>query len=273
MLPDPVPVRLTVALLVNQTCNAARDRRRDMQTKSHLDLQVFKAQQTPKEALREGSSEQKTSNGSGAAVETDNRRRSVSAPRPAVGGRQKSERVAQRTKTDRQVSPPPVPVHRRSASATRKPPRQPPRPSPVKKTASGVRESKDSSRQSIIELLDRALQSSDTVIESLSTQLQAIRHTDSGGEDREPAAATGQAIEKDTTTHSAPDPTRNAFTEVDNKHPSQALPVAVAVASSNKPLPPPKPKKPSSFIAKVDSKDNEKDSPSTTKKYINPFEA
>lgn len=270
MLSDPVPVRLTVALMVNQTCNAARDRRRDMQTKSHLDLQLFKAQQTPKEVLREADD-------CATAAETD-RRRSVSAPRPAVDGRLKSERVAQKTKTGRQVSPPFAPVRRRSASATRKPPRQPQHPAAPakKKTVSSVRESedkdKDNSRRSIIELLDRALQSSDTVIESLSSQLQAIRHTDSG-EVRETAAATGQAIEKDTTAHSEPGPSRNGFTEVDHKS-NKPLPVAVVVVNSEKPLPPPKPKKPSSSIAKVGSKDSEKESPApaTTKKYVNPFD-
>ena len=34
VLADPVPVRLTVALLVNQACNTARDRRREMQVKA-----------------------------------------------------------------------------------------------------------------------------------------------------------------------------------------------------------------------------------------------
>ena len=254
-----------MALLVNQTCNAARDRRRDMQTKS---LHATKAL-SPKEALRESLSEQKSTDGSASAAEKD-RRRSVSAPRPGVDAHPEKETSVEKTKPG-QFSPP-VPGRRRSVSAARKPPRQlPQRSSAVKKVVSGARESKSSGsgRQNVINLLDRALQSSDTIIESLSNHLHAIRSTD-GGDIKEPTDSKG---ESDSTAQPAPNTIRNDFTEVDSNHSSKAPPVIVApaveVPKNSKPLPPPKPKKPSSFIAVASSKDS---SSSMTKKYANPFD-
>lgn len=172
LLADPVPVRLTVALLVNQTCQAARDRRHNRSrgdASPRPDMPTAPVPGPAQPRLRTSSKSPKKVSPSSPPSSSSSSTTPTSLARKeaSCGSHEGTVHSREGTKTSEAHS------SSSSSSSNRKVVRGGGRPSSRGKKADA---NQSHSTQAVAELIEKALLSSDTAIELFHDRLLSLKH-------------------------------------------------------------------------------------------------
>jgi len=185
VLPDPVPVRLTVALLVNQVCNGARQRRCDQLREQHTQEPKTLEDAKPAEPSPAVVAEQKAPSGGAAEPikRVDSRRRLVvNAKTTDNTGHRRSTSASSSLKSAAPPAPAPVGSPKKASS---------PSAAAVRPRSRSIAANRKAPQRGVSceVLLDQALLSSEEAIGDLHCKLLSLRTSGQPAAPAPPSAA------------------------------------------------------------------------------------